>query len=172
MGVRFEYFSGVREQITPKLVEDGPYQLDYVGGPEPSVTLGRLGEQLTGLSFLEIGESVKSWSRQVEVPDDPVEKEVFFYDHGLDPEATPEELEHALMKLRWGVSIGELDDRMRDALAAVPHDGCRSVAGRWATIEELEGWPADDVLAVLVDLCALARNAVEREHHLYCRSML
>jgi hypothetical protein len=96
MGVRFVYFSGVREQITPKLVEDGP----------------------------------------------------------------------------WGVSIGELNDRMRDALAAVPHDGCRSVAGRWATIEELAGWSADEVLAVLVDLCALARNAVEREHHLYCRSML
>jgi hypothetical protein len=172
MGVRFEYFSGVREQITPKLVEDGPSQLDYVGGPDPSVALGLLGEQLTGVSFLEIGGSVKSWSRQVEVPGDPVEKDVFFYDHGLDPEATPEELEHALMELSWGVSIEELDDRMRDALAAVPHDGRRSVAGRWATIEELEGWSADEVLAVLVSLCTLARNAVEREHHLYCRTML
>ena len=172
MGVRSEYFSGVREQITPELVEHGPSQLEYVGGPEPSVTLGWLGEQLTGVSFLEIGEAVKSWSRRLEVPDDPAEREVFFDEYALDPEAPSEELEQALMKLSWAVSIQELDDRMRDALATVPDDGYHSVAERWATIEELEGWSVDEALAVLMNLCALARNAVSRKHHLYCRSML
>ncbi|WP_433516075.1 hypothetical protein ACQP2T_11150 [Nonomuraea sp. CA-143628] len=59
MGIRFAYFSGVREQITPELVErSSPHA---IGGPEPSVILGQLGEQLTGVSFLEIGEAVKTW---------------------------------------------------------------------------------------------------------------
>ncbi|MEV1246698.1 hypothetical protein ACIBO2_27410 [Nonomuraea sp. NPDC050022] len=172
MGVRFIYFSGVREEITPELIEDGPSEVAGVGGPEPSVALGQLGQHLTGVSFLEIGDSVKSWPGQVDVPDDPDEREMFFYDHGIDPEATPEELEVALNDLRWGLSVVELKDQLRDALAAVPADDYRRVAEQWAAIEELRGLSVDEVLTVLGRLCSLARQAVGQKQHLYCWVML
>ncbi|MFF5264901.1 hypothetical protein ACFY4C_38765 [Actinomadura viridis] len=172
MGIRFCYFSCEQERITPGLVEDGPLALDFVGGPEPTVTLGQLGEQLTGISFLEVGKAVRSWHREINVPDDPVEKAAFFDEYGLDPQAPPDELELALLDLSWTVSVGQLDDRMRDALAAIPPDGRQAVAERWMTIEELDGLSSEAVQGALEGLCEVARHAVADGHHLYCWTML
>jgi hypothetical protein len=97
---------------------------------------------------------------------------MFFYDYGIDLDATPEELEEALREVRWGVFVGELNDQLRDALAAVPLDDHRRVAEQWAAIEELRGWSVEEVLAVLGDLCDLAREAVRHKQHLYCQVML
>ncbi|GIG71329.1 hypothetical protein [Phytomonospora endophytica] len=63
MGILTEYFTVDDDAVTPELIEHGPYGLLpeedklIAKGIDPVVMLGQLGEQLTGVDFLEIGGS-------------------------------------------------------------------------------------------------------------------
>src|SRR4051812_36377619 len=59
-------------------------------------------------------------------------------------------------------------DALRDALAAVGEQGPRRVAEKWAATDELAGTTPEILAEALDQFALLARNAVERGHHLYC----
>lgn len=157
MGVFTDYFVARREDITEELVTDGPdghvvaADLLRAKGADLPVMLGQLGEQLTGVSFLEIGEGAKHWSsHDGAVPSDPAEMAAFFEEQGP------------------GASVDELQDALRDAIAGIPPDDLLSVARKWATIDELAGTTAEEIAPFLEGLVALARRAVASDRHLYC----
>ncbi|MEU7864312.1 hypothetical protein [Nonomuraea sp. NPDC049141] len=54
--------------------------------------------------------------------DDPDDREFLFFEHGLDLDAPADKLEQELTMLRWSVWVYEVDQRLRDVLAAVPRD--------------------------------------------------
>jgi hypothetical protein len=56
----------------------------------------------------------------------------------------------------------------------LPEGALRGIArsSLGAFVEELHGWSVEEVLAVLGDLCDLAREAVRHKQHLYCQVML
>lgn len=63
MGVLTEYFTVADDRVTPEIIEHGPSgfvpddAMLLAKGIDPVVMLGQLGQQLTGVDFLEIGGS-------------------------------------------------------------------------------------------------------------------
>ena len=175
MGVRQVYFAGLPEQITLQVIRNGPYDIgDCVpaAGIDPNVSLGQLGEQLTGISMWEIGETVRTWSRPTEVPDDPAERERLFAELGFPGKSSAKQLERLLRQAQWSTWVEQVPNRLRDALAAVAPTDYPQVAARWNTTEELSSIPADDLLHIVRHLGSLARTARDQDQYLYCWTML
>ncbi|WP_067816315.1 hypothetical protein [Actinomadura kijaniata] len=70
-----------------------------------------------------------------------------------------------------GVTVEELDDGLRDDLAAVPDAELPALAGRWARIERTDELTDDAdpeaLAALLAQLVGLARRARDDGDHLY-----
>jgi hypothetical protein len=171
MGIRMVYFAGTPEQITPRLIRDGPDDLgDTVpaAGVDPQVSLGQLGERLTGTSMWEIGKPVRTWSRPTDVPDDPAEREDLFADLGFPGKSSAKQLDRLLRQTQWDSYVEELADQLRDALAAVAPTDYPRVTADWRTTEELTWMSVDDLLPIVRGLGTLARAARDQDQRLYC----
>jgi hypothetical protein len=176
MGGRQVYFAGVPGQIISQLVRNGPYDLVEVSvstaGIDPEISLGQLGEQLTGVSMWEIGKTVEAWSRPIEVPADPADRETLFAELGFPGKSSAKQLQRLLRQTQWSTYVVQLTDQLRDALAAVAPTDCQQVAARWNTTEELRSTPVDELLPIVQELGSLARTARNQDQRLYCWIML
>ncbi|HEY1178488.1 MAG TPA: hypothetical protein VGF17_20215, partial [Phytomonospora sp.] len=140
------------------IIRGGPSQLVpeedllLAKGVDPVVMLGQLGEQLTGIGFLEIGGGARTWI--------PTPAGVVVLEEADGASFTPEYPVEA--------SVEEIKDALRDALAAIEPADVPAIAERWAGIEEMSGATGPDIEWFVTDLSVLARRAVATGRHLYC----
>ncbi|MEU9126938.1 hypothetical protein AB0D08_02280 [Kitasatospora sp. NPDC048540] len=67
-----------------------------------------------------------------------------------------------------GPWVMQLDDAVRDSLAALPDAEIPAVVARWALAEELQPASAEEVRPVAEELIRLARRARGADERLYC----
>lgn len=148
MGLLTDYFSAASDELAlTTLRTDGPLHAEppfttvELKGIEPSVTLARLAQALTGADY-ETVTADPDWDRPLIEYDE--DDEVEQYVSGVAE------------KLR--LTLTQADD-VRLAEAAV----------QWAQAEEFGGFADPDVLTEIVkELAGLARHATEQGERLYC----
>jgi len=75
---------------------------------------------------------------------------------------------HPLTDTDADAFVVTVTDALRDAVAAADDQHLRQVAQRWADTDELAGVTPEDLVQLLDRFAVLARDAVDRGHHMYC----
>ncbi|ONI79716.1 hypothetical protein ALI144C_23445 [Actinosynnema sp. ALI-1.44] len=159
MGVLTDYFrapdgaSVVRELDRADAMSPvGPFPGVETKGVDPDVVLGMLIAAIRQVPWeVNLVGSAVVWPTTPPGPQGPEDED--------DPWAT-------------GPWVMELDDAVRDTLAAVPDADVPAVVTEWVRAEELHGTTAEDIRPFADDLIQLARQARDSGERVYCWTCL